>query len=152
MLSKKIWVALRILVIILLLFGFAVLGVFGGFNYVLSQDSRFDTLKKGLAEGKYKVKADTPGAVTLVIETGDSTSDIAEKLYDQGLIGNYEELVSKMESAVNKCAEDNGAKVSDPMSFCSYGLSGYYDNASCTVDIDADPYTTLSCSGSALYS
>ena len=63
---------------------------------------------------------------------------------DQGLIGNYEELVSKMESAVNKCAEDNGAKVSDPMSFCSYGLSGYYDNASCTVDIDADPYTTLS--------
>ena len=54
MLSKKIWVALRILVILLLLFGFAVLGVFGGFNYVLSQDSRFDTLKKGLAEGMEK--------------------------------------------------------------------------------------------------
>ena len=99
MLSKKIWVALRILVIILLLFGFAVLGVFGGFNYVLSQDSRFDTLKKGLAEGKYKVKADTPGAVTLVIETGDSTSDIAEKLYDQGLIGN--KLVFSLMSKIN---------------------------------------------------
>ena len=99
MLSKKIWVALRILVIILLLFGFAVLGVFGGFNYVLSQDSRFDTLKKGLAEGKYKVKADTPGAVTLVIETGDSTSDIAEKLYEQGLIGN--KLVFSLMSKIN---------------------------------------------------
>ena len=99
MLSKKIWVALRILVILLLLFGFAVLGVFGGFNYVLSQDSRFDTLKKGLAEGKYKVKADTPGAVTLVIETGDSTSDIADKLYEQGLIGN--KLVFSLMSKIN---------------------------------------------------
>ncbi|MBO4680347.1 MAG: endolytic transglycosylase MltG [Clostridiales bacterium] len=99
MLSKKIWVALRILVIILLLFGFAVLGVFGGFNYVLSQDNRFDTLKKGLADGKYKVKADTPGAVTLVIETGDSTSDIADKLYEQGLIGN--KLVFSLMSKIN---------------------------------------------------
>ena len=99
MLSKKIWVALRILVIILLLFGFAVLGVFGGYNYVLSQDTRFDTLKKGLAEGKYKVKADTPGAVTLVIESGDSTSDIADKLYEQGLIGN--KLVFSLMSKIN---------------------------------------------------
>ncbi|MBO4449487.1 MAG: endolytic transglycosylase MltG [Clostridiales bacterium] len=99
MLSKKIWVALRILVIILLLFGFAVLGVFGGYNYVLSQDNRFDTLKKGLAEGKYKVKADTPGAVTLVIESGDSTSDIADKLYEQGLIGN--KLVFSLMSKIN---------------------------------------------------
>ena len=99
MLSKKIWVALRILVIILLLFGFAVLGVFGGFNYVLSQDNRFDTLKKGLADGKYKVKADTPGAVTLVIETCDSTSDIADKLYEQGLIGN--KLVFSLMSKIN---------------------------------------------------
>ena len=99
MLSKKIWVALRILVIILLLFGFAVLGVFGGFNYVLSQDSRFDSLKKGLAEGKYKVQADTPGAVTLVIESGDSTSDIADKLYEQGLISN--KLVFSIMSKIN---------------------------------------------------
>lgn len=99
MLSKKIWVALRILVIILLLFGFAVLGVFGGFNYVLSQDSRFDSLKKGLAEGKYKVQADTPGAVTLVIESGDSTSAIADKLYEQGLISN--KLVFSIMSKIN---------------------------------------------------
>jgi UPF0755 protein len=99
MLSKKIWVALRVLVIIILLFGFAVLGVFGGFNYVLSQDTRFDNLKKGLAEGKYKVQADTPGAVTLVVETGDSTSDIADKLLEKGLIKN--KLVFSLMSKIN---------------------------------------------------
>ena len=99
MLSKKIWVALRVLVIILLLFGFAVLGVFGGFNYVLSQDTRFDNLKKGLAEGKYKVQADTPGAVTFVVETGDTTSDIADKLLEKGLIKN--KLVFSLMSKIN---------------------------------------------------
>lgn len=99
MLSKKIWVALRILVILLLLFGFAVLGVFGGFNYVISQDTRFTTLKKGLAEGKYKVTAETEGAVTLVVESGDSTSDIADKLYEKGLITN--KLVFSLMSKIN---------------------------------------------------
>ena len=99
MLSKKIWVALRILVILLLLFGFAVLGVFGGFNYVISQDTRFSTLKKGLAEGKYKVTADNKDAVTVVVETGDSTSAIADKLYEKGLIKN--KLVFSLMSKIN---------------------------------------------------
>ena len=99
MLSKKIWVALRILVILLLLFGFAVLGVFGGFNYVISQDTRFSTLKKGLAEGKYKVTAETKDAVTVVVESGDSTSDIADKLYEKGLIKN--KLVFSLMSQIN---------------------------------------------------
>ena len=99
MLSKKIWVALRILVILLLLFGFAVLGVFGGFNYVISQDTRFNTLKKDLAAGKYNVKPDTPGAVTIVVESGDSTSDIADKLIEKGLINN--KLVFSLMSKIN---------------------------------------------------
>ena len=99
MLSKKIWVALRILVILLLLFGFAVLGVFGGFNYGISQDTRFSTLKKGLAEGKYKVTAETKDAVTVVVESGDSTSDIADKLYEKGLIKN--KLVFSLMSKIN---------------------------------------------------
>lgn len=99
MLSKKIWVALRILVILLLLFGFAVLGVFGGFNYVISQDTRFANLKKELAAGKYNVKADTPGAITLVVESGDSTSDIADKLLEKGLITN--KLVFSLMSKIN---------------------------------------------------
>ena len=99
MLSKKIWVALRIRVILFLLFGFAVLGVFGGFNYVISQATRFSTLKKGLAEGKYKVTAETKDAVTVVVESGDSTSDIADKLYEKGLIKN--KLVFSLMSKIN---------------------------------------------------
>ena len=60
-----------------------------------------------------------------------------------GLFENYEEYTSKMETAVAKCAEEFGTEVSDPMSVASYGLSGYYDNNG-TVDIDLDPYATLS--------
>ena len=76
-----------------------VLGVFGGFNYVISQDTRFSTLKKGLAEGKYKVTADNKDAVTVVVESGDSTSDIADKLYEKGLIKN--KLVFSLMSKIN---------------------------------------------------
>lgn len=62
---------------------------------------------------------------------------------DEGLVENYKERTAKMEHAVNKCAEENGAVVSNTMYFSSYGLSGYYDNNG-TVDIDLDPYETLS--------
>ena len=61
---------------------------------------------------------------------------------DDGFVENYKERVSKMENAVNKCALENGAAISDPMAFSSYGLNGYYDNDD-TVVIDADPYSTL---------
>ena len=88
MLSNKVRVALRILIILTLLFGFAVAGVYVGYNYVISQDKRFNALKTDIEEGKYDIKADTEGAVTVVIKNGDSTSDIADKLYEQGLITN----------------------------------------------------------------
>ena len=88
MLSNKVRVALRILIILTLLFGFAVAGVYVGYNYVISQDKRLTALKQDIEDGKYKIKADTEGAVTIVIKSGDSTSDIAEQLYDQGLITN----------------------------------------------------------------
>ena len=88
MLSGKVRVALRILIVIVLLFGFAVGGIYVGYNYVISQDKRFNTLKSEIEAGKYKIKADTEGAVTIFIKNGDSTSDIAEKLYDEGLITN----------------------------------------------------------------
>ena len=61
----------------------------------------------------------------------------------EGLFENYKEYTSKMETAVGKCAEEFGTEISDPMSVSSYGLSGYYDNNG-TVDIDLDPYATLS--------
>ena len=88
MLSNKVRVALRILIILVLLFGFAVTGVYVGYNYVISQDKRFNALKADIEAGKYDIKGDTEGAVTVVIKSGDSTSDIADKLYEQGLITN----------------------------------------------------------------
>ena len=88
MLSNKVRVALRILIVIVLLFGFAVSGVYVGYNYVISQDKRFINLKADIEKGKYNIKADTEGAVTVVIKSGDSTADIADKLYEKGLITN----------------------------------------------------------------
>ena len=60
-----------------------------------------------------------------------------------GLFENCEEVTSKMETAVSKCAADCGTVISDQMSAMSYELSGYYDNKG-TVDIDLDPYATMS--------
>ena len=48
-----------------------------------------------------------------------------------------------MENAVSECAKDSGTEITDEMSAAYYGLSGYYDNNG-TVDIDLDPYATLS--------
>ena len=76
------------MIILTLLFGFAVAGVYVGYNYVISQDKRLTQLKDDIKDGKYIIKADTEGAVTIVIKSGDSTSDIADKLYEQGLITN----------------------------------------------------------------
>ena len=59
-----------------------------------------------------------------------------------GLMENYKELTSQMETAIDKCAEEFNTAISDPSSYCSYGMSGYYDNNG-TVDIDLDPYATL---------
>ena len=62
---------------------------------------------------------------------------------NEGILENYEEVISKMENAVSECAKDSGTEITDEMSAAYYGLSGYYDNNK-TVDIDLDPYTTLS--------
>lgn len=88
MLSNKVRVALRILIVLILLFGFAIAGVYVGYNYVISQDVRFNTLKTDIEAGKYDIKADTEGAVTVVIKSGESTSDIADQLFEKGLITN----------------------------------------------------------------
>lgn len=89
MVSKKIRIAFRILIVLIILFSFAVIGVIFGYNYVLSQEKRFDALTEKIEEGEYDgLKADTPGVVTVVINTGDTTSDIADRLYEAGLVNN----------------------------------------------------------------
>ena len=61
---------------------------------------------------------------------------------DDGFVEKYEERTAKMENAILKCAEENGATVSNTMSFASYAMSGYYDKKG-TVDIGLDPFETL---------
>lgn len=88
MLSDKIKRALICLIVIVLAMGFAVVGVFLGYNYVLSQEMRFTNLQNAIDSGEFDIDANTPGCVSLVVNTGDSTSDIAERLSEAGLVDN----------------------------------------------------------------
>lgn len=99
MLSDSIKVALRILIVVVLLIAFAVVGVFMGYNYVLSQDERFTLLQQSIDEGSFDIDADTDGCIPIVIKSGDSTSDIAKTLFNNGLIDNT--LVFSLMSKVN---------------------------------------------------
>ncbi len=88
MLPRKLKTVIRILVILLLLASFAIIGVYVGYNYVLSQEERFNALEQGIEDGTFKVDMNTEGAIPFVIRNGDMTSDIANNLYDLGLIEN----------------------------------------------------------------
>ena len=99
MLSKKLKIALRILIILVIVFTILVLGVYAGYNYVLSQEKRLNALQASIEDGSFEITEDTEGAVPLVIETGDLTSDIAAKLYEGGLIDNT--LIFSLMSKVN---------------------------------------------------
>ncbi len=88
MLSKKVRIALRILVVLLLLFFFAITGVYFGYNYVIAQEQRFEVLEQSIEDGSFVINEDTEGAVPLVIKQGDMTSDIADNLFELGLIDN----------------------------------------------------------------
>ena len=88
MLSKKVRIALRILVVLLLLFFFAVTGVYFGYNYVIAQEQRFELLEQRIADGSFEINEDTEGAVPLVIKQGDMTTDIADNLFELELIDN----------------------------------------------------------------
>jgi UPF0755 protein len=99
MFSKKVRIAFQALLIILAVVACGILGVFLGYNYVMSQTKRFDMLDKSMAEGQLVIDETTPGSVMLVIETGDNTPAIAEKLKDEGLIEN--EVIYVMMSKLN---------------------------------------------------
>ena len=88
MLSKKLKIVFNILVVLLLVVAFAILGVYVGYNYVISQEERFNALEQGLEDGTFVVDNNTEGAIPFVINTGDMTSDIADKLYELELIDN----------------------------------------------------------------
>ena len=88
MLPKKLKIVINILIVLLLLVCFAIMGVYVGYNYVLSQEERFTALEAGIEDGSFKVDMNTEGAIPFVIRTGDMTSDIADKLFELGLIDN----------------------------------------------------------------
>lgn len=88
MFSRKVSIALRVLIVVTALIVCGVIGVFLGYNYVISQNTRFKTLEKNIATKELVINQDTPGAVMIVIRSGDTTSDIADKLKKAGLIKN----------------------------------------------------------------
>ena len=143
MISGKVRVALRILIVLILLFGFAVAGVYVGYNYVISQDKRFNSLKAGIAAGNYNIKSDTEGAVTVVIKSGDSTSDIADKLYDEGLITN-----KFLFSIISKLNGFDGAYVAGT----HYLLKGYsYDELMYFLTLEPEAVKVMIPEGSTYY-
>ncbi|MBP5492643.1 MAG: endolytic transglycosylase MltG [Clostridiales bacterium] len=88
MFSKKVSIALRVLIVVASLIVCGVIGVFLGYNYVMSQNSRFKALEKTIESGELVINQDTPGSVMIVVHSGDTTGDIAESLKNAGLIKN----------------------------------------------------------------
>ena len=88
MLPKKLKFVVHILIILLLLVSFAIMGVYVGYNYVITQEERFTSLEASIEDGSFKVDMNTEGAIPFVIRTGDMTSDIADQLFELGLIDN----------------------------------------------------------------
>ena len=88
MFSRKVSIALKVLIALTALILCGLMGVFLGYNYVTSQNARFKELERSIDSGELVINQDTPGAVMVVIRTGDTTGDIADKLKEAGLIKN----------------------------------------------------------------
>lgn len=97
--SERVKIALRLLVALVVLIFFGILGVYLGYNYVLSQEERFESLQASIDDGSFVVDKDTEGSITFVINQGDMTDDIADQLFEDGLIDNT--LVFTLMSKVN---------------------------------------------------
>lgn len=88
MLSRKLKRVLIILLVVCVLVVFAVSGITLGYNYVLSQNERFDQLNADLENGDRKITEKTPGAIEIIIKSGDDTGAIADQLIEKKLIEN----------------------------------------------------------------
>lgn len=88
MLPKKLKVVFSIFFVLLLVVAFMIAGVYVGYNYVITQEERFNALQASIDDGSFKVDMNTEGAIPFVIRTGDMTSDIADHLFELGLIDN----------------------------------------------------------------
>ncbi|MBN1775053.1 MAG: endolytic transglycosylase MltG [Clostridiales bacterium] len=88
MLSKRVKIALVTAVIVVGVLACGLLGVFLGYNYVMSQTERYQALEKALENKELVITEETPGAVMVIINSGDSTSNIAKSLKELKLIDN----------------------------------------------------------------
>ncbi len=88
MLSKRVKIALVSAVIVVGVLACGLLGVFLGYNYVMSQTERYQALEKALKNKELVITEETPGAVMVIINSGDNTSDIAKSLKELRLIDN----------------------------------------------------------------
>lgn len=88
MFSGRVKIAFQIMVAVVVVLAGGLMGVFLGYNYVLSQTDRFDRLEEAMEKGDLVIDENTPGAVMVVIQTGDNTPAIASKLSEEGLIDN----------------------------------------------------------------
>jgi len=88
MFSRKLKRMIVVLVVLLLVLSVGVIGIFLGFNYVVSQTDRFDTLAAEIKSKELVIDKDTPDAVMVVVDLGDDTAAIAKKLKDNGLVDN----------------------------------------------------------------
>jgi len=88
MVSKKITRTLLTIMVIFLLICFSAAGFYYGFNYVLSQNSRFLKLNEQFQAADFKIDKGTPGAVELVIPRAADTREIADILDKKGIIEN----------------------------------------------------------------
>ena len=88
MFSKKIARMVSVLIVLLVVVIMGVIGVYLGYNYVISQTERFDVLAAQIKSGDLLIDQMTPDSVMIVIESGDDTAVIAKKLQVNGLVDN----------------------------------------------------------------
>jgi UPF0755 protein len=90
MVAKKITRTLMVIAILFILICSTALGFYFGLNYVLSQNTRFELLKKQFSNtsGSTAIDKTTPGAVELIIPRAADTQKIAELLAQKKIIKN----------------------------------------------------------------
>lgn len=95
MLSKSTAKSLKWLISLMIFITLIVIGFALGFNYVLSQNQRFENFDKQ----SLKLTVDSPGAEMVVIKQGADTSEIADFLAEKGIINNR--FIFKFMSKIN---------------------------------------------------
>lgn len=88
MFSIKIKRMIALLIVLAALVLAGIIGIFFGYNYVISQTENYAKLEAEIEDGSLYIDANTEGAVMVVVDSGDDSTAIAKKLKSLGLIDN----------------------------------------------------------------